>query len=51
MGHVAGSELDGRTIPYDNGVEGLVSKKKDFIGKRSLNREAFVSKDRERVRS
>ena len=36
MGHVAGSELDGRTIPYDNSLEGLVSKKKDFIGKRSL---------------
>jgi len=32
MGHVAGSELDGRTIPYDNSLEGLVSKKKDFTG-------------------
>ena len=49
MGHVAGSELDGRTIPYDNSLEGLVSKKKDFIGKRSLNREAFVVKDRQKV--
>ena len=49
MGHVAGSELDGRTIPYDNSLEGLVSKKKDFIGKRSLGREAFVAKDRQRV--
>ena len=36
MGHVAGPELDGRTIPYDVSLEGLVSKKKDFIGKRSL---------------
>ena len=32
MGHVAGSELDGRTIPYDNSLEGLLSKE-DFIGK------------------
>jgi len=49
MGHVAGSELDGRTIPYDNSLEGLVSKKKDFIGKRSLNRPAFVAEDRQKV--
>jgi glycine cleavage system aminomethyltransferase T len=42
MGHVAGSELDGRTIPYDNSLEGMVSKKKDFIGKRSLNRQKVV---------
>ena len=49
MGHVAGSELDGRTTPYDNSLEGLISKKKDFIGKRSLNRKAFVSKNRQKV--
>ena len=49
MGHVAGSELDGRTIPYDNGLQGLVSKKKDFIGKRSLNRKAFTAEDRQKV--
>ena len=49
MGHVAGSELDGRTIPYDNGLQGLVSKKKDFIGKRSLNRKAFMEEDRQKV--
>ena len=49
MGHVAGSELDGRTIPYDNGLDGLVSKKKDFIGKRSLNRKAFTAQDRQKV--
>jgi sarcosine oxidase subunit alpha len=49
MGHVAGSELDGRTIPYDNSLEGLVSKKKDFIGKRSLKRKAFVVEDRQKV--
>ena len=49
MGHVAGSELDGRTIPYDNGLDGLISKKKDFIGKRSLNREAFIAQSRQKV--
>ncbi len=49
MGHVAGSELDGRTIPYDNSLEGLVSKKKDFIGKRSLGKAAFVAPDRQKV--
>ena len=49
MGHVAGSELDGRTIPYDNSLEGLVSKKKDFIGKRSLSKSAYVAQDRQKV--
>jgi len=49
MGHVAGSELDGRTIPYDNSLEGMVSKKKDFIGKRSLGKIAFVAPDRQKV--
>ncbi len=49
MGHVAGSELDGRTIPYDNSLEGLVSKKKDFIGKRSLSKSAYVEADRQKV--
>ncbi len=49
MGHVAGSELDGRTIPYDNSLEGLVSKKKDFIGKRSLRKSAYVEVDRQKI--
>ena len=49
MGHVAGSELDGRTIPYDNSLEGLVSKKKDFIGKRSLRKTAYIAPDRQKV--
>ena len=49
MGHVAGPELDGRTIPYDVSLEGLVSKKKDFIGKRSLRKEAFNNSDRQKI--
>jgi len=31
-GHVAGSELDGRTTPQDLGLAGMVSSKKNFIG-------------------
>ena len=49
MGHVAGPELDGRTIPSDVSLEGLVSKKKDFIGKRSLRKEAFNMNDRQKI--
>ncbi len=49
MGHVAGSEIDGRTISSDLSLEGMLSKKKNFIGKRSLNREAFLNPNREKI--
>ena len=49
MGHVAGSEIDGRTIAYDLSLDGMLSEKKDFIGKRSLKRKAFIKKRREQV--
>ena len=49
MGHVAGSEIDGRTIPSDLSLDGMLSKKKDFIGKRSLNRKAFIDPNREKI--
>ena len=49
MGHVAGPELDGRTIPYDVSLDGMVSKKKDFIGKRSLIKQAFNESDRQKI--
>ena len=49
MGHVAGSEIDGRVIASDLSLEGLISKKKDFIGKRSLNRNAFLKINREKI--
>ena len=49
MGHVAGSEIDGRTIAYDLSLEGMLSQKKDFIGKRSLTRKAFTENDREKI--
>ncbi len=49
MGHVAGSEIDGRTISSDLSLEGMLSQKKDFIGKRSLNRQAFIDPNREKI--
>jgi len=49
MGHVAGSEIDGRSISYDLALDGMLSQKKDFIGKRSLNRVAFNDETRERI--
>ena len=49
MGHVAGSEIDGRLIASDLALDGMLSKKKDFIGKRSLNRVAFNDENRERI--
>ena len=49
MGHVAGSEIDGRTISSDLSLDGMLSKKKDFIGKRSLNRKAFIESGREKI--
>ena len=49
MGHVAGSEIDGRTIAHDLSLEGMLSQKKDFIGKRSLNRKAFTENNREKI--
>ena len=49
MGHVAGSEIDGRVIASDLSLDGMLSKKKDFIGKRSLNRNAFLDPAREKI--
>jgi len=49
MGHVAGSEIDGRTLPSDLSLDSMLSKKKDFIGKRSLNRQAFTESQREKI--
>ena len=42
-------QLDGRTIPYDVSLDGMVSKKKDFIGKRSLSKIAFNQSDRQKI--
>ena len=48
MGHVAGPELDGRTIPYDVSLEGMVSKKKILL-ERSLSKLAFNKTDRQKI--
>ena len=45
-GHVVGSELNGRTTPLDLGFGNMMSKKKDFLGKRALNREGMSGDDR-----
>jgi sarcosine oxidase subunit alpha len=37
-GHVAGMELDGRTTPDDLGLGRMLHAKKDYIGKRSVER-------------
>ncbi len=49
MGHVAGSEIDGRVIASDLSLDQMLSKNKDFIGKRSLNRSAFLEEEREKI--
>ncbi len=45
-GHVAGSELDGRTSLHDLGLGGMASSKKAFIGKAMMDREGMRDPDR-----
>ncbi len=45
-GHVAGSELDGRTSLRDLGLGGMASSKKAFIGKAMTEREGMTDPDR-----
>ncbi len=45
-GHVAGPELDGRTTADDLGLGGLVSGKKDFIGRRLSQRPGLTGSSR-----
>jgi len=45
-GHVAGSELDGRTTLHDLGLGGMASSKKAFIGKAMMDREGMRDPDR-----
>jgi sarcosine oxidase subunit alpha len=47
-GHVAGGELNGQTTPHDLGLGGLVSTKKDFIGRQLLARPALQDRARPR---
>ena len=48
-GHVAGGELDGRTTADDLGLNKLLSSKKEFIGRRLLEREGFVDPKRPKL--
>jgi len=45
-GHVAGGELNGQTTPLDLGLIKMVSQKKDCIGKKMSERQAFLEPDR-----
>ena len=45
-GHVTGSEIDGRTTARDLHLEGLLSRKKPFIGSAMANREGLADPDR-----
>ena len=47
-GHVAGPELDGRTTADDLGLGMMMSKKKEFIGKRMAFRESLTASDRKK---
>jgi sarcosine oxidase subunit alpha len=46
---IVGQETDGSTTPLDLGMDWIVSKKKDFIGKRSLSRPDMLKPDRKQL--
>jgi sarcosine oxidase, subunit alpha len=46
---IVGQDTDGTVTPYDLGMAWIVSKKKDFIGKRSLRRPDAVRADRKHL--
>jgi heterotetrameric sarcosine oxidase alpha subunit len=48
-GHVTGAELDGNATADDLGLGRMISAKKDFFGRRSLNRPGFVDPNRPRL--
>jgi sarcosine oxidase subunit alpha len=48
-GHVAGSELDGRTTAKDLGLEGMANRAKHFIGKHNSERPMLVGEGRLQV--
>ena len=45
-GHVAGNELNGTTTARDLGLEKMMSRKKDFVGRVMAQRPALVAHDR-----
>jgi len=48
-GHIVGGELNGRASPDDLGFSGMLSKTKDFIGRRGLDRPALKSSARKQL--
>jgi sarcosine oxidase subunit alpha len=48
-GHVTGAEMDGRTTARDLYLDGMLSKKKPFIGSAMCSREGLVADDRPRL--
>ena len=46
---IAGQETDGTVTPIDLGLGGMVSKAKDFLGKRSLSRPDTLREDRKQL--
>ena len=46
---IAGQETDGTVTPVDLGLEAMVSKRKDFLGKRSLLRPDTLRADRKQL--
>ena len=46
---IVGQETDGSTTPIDLGMDWIVSKKKEFIGKRSLSRPDMLKPDRKQL--
>jgi sarcosine oxidase subunit alpha len=48
-GHISGPELNGTTTPKDLGLGGMVSTKKDFIGRVLGNRPGLLDPDRPKL--
>jgi sarcosine oxidase subunit alpha len=46
---IVGQETDGSVTPLDLGMDWIVSKKKDFVGKRSLRRPDMLKPDRKQL--
>ncbi len=48
-GFITHSEIHGRTTAFDIGMQGMMSKNKDFIGKAAAARPGLMAEDRERL--
>ena len=48
-GFITHSEIHGRTTAFDVGLQGMLSKKKDFVGRTASEREGLMDDQRERL--